>query len=54
MTTKTAPAKDGLDPKALDKSISAEKELIPEEQLNEDLSVTGAPERRDGPTNSPG
>ncbi|MBV7256723.1 hypothetical protein KCG44_07980 [Pacificimonas sp. WHA3] len=37
------PAKDGMDPAALKKTIAGEGELIPERQLNEDLAVTGTP-----------
>ncbi|EMD84528.1 hypothetical protein C725_0458 [Pacificimonas flava] len=39
------PAEDGLDPKSLEKTIKTDSEMIAEEQLDEDLSVTGAPPR---------
>ncbi|MGB3721967.1 MAG: hypothetical protein WA979_04010 [Pacificimonas sp.] len=48
------PGKDGMDPQALEKAIKTEDELIPEEQLDEDLSVTGAPEKKQRPQNAPG
>ena len=47
------PAKDGLDPQKIEKAIKSDEEMIPEEQLNEDISVTGAPPKKDGPVNAP-
>ncbi len=48
------PGKDGMDPQALKKAVKSDGELIPEEQLNEDLAVTGAPEEKRKPQNAPG
>ena len=47
------PADDGLDPQKLQKTIKSDEEMIPEQQLDEDLSVTGAPPKQDGPVNAP-
>ena len=41
--------KDGLDPQAMKKRIESEGEIIAEEQLREDLAVTGAPPKKDRP-----
>ncbi|MEE4349531.1 MAG: hypothetical protein V2J26_04820 [Pacificimonas sp.] len=53
MSNIKSPAKDGLDPQALKKTIDSEGELIAEEQLDEDLAVTGAPPKGDGTKNAP-
>lgn len=47
------PANDGLDPKALEKEAKSDPELMPEEQLDEDISVTGAPPKDDRAKNAP-
>ncbi|MHB9878869.1 hypothetical protein ACSMXM_04310 [Pacificimonas sp. ICDLI1SI03] len=47
------PAQDGMDPKSLAKTIKNKGELIADEQLNEDLAVTGKPEKKEQPTNAP-
>lgn len=47
------PSDDGLDPEALKKQTKTDAELIPEEQLDEDLSVTGAPPKGDRAKNAP-
>jgi hypothetical protein len=47
------PAEDGLDPKTLEKTIKSDSEMIAKEQLDEDLSVTGAPPRDENSTNGP-
>ena len=47
------PTEDGLDPEAIRKKVKSSGELVGEEQLDEDLSVTGAPPEKDGPENAP-
>ena len=47
------PADDGMDPQKLEKTIKSDEEIVPEEQLDEDISDTGAPPRRGGPVNAP-
>ncbi|MEO0500095.1 MAG: hypothetical protein AAF205_05995 [Pseudomonadota bacterium] len=53
MTDQKTPADDGLDPEALKKTIRSDEELIPVEQLNEDIAVTGAPPRNERPQDAP-
>lgn len=42
-----SPAQDGLDPEAMKKTVQSKDELLASEQLDEDLSVTGAPPEPD-------
>lgn len=40
---------DGLDPQALEKAVKSEGEMIADEQIREDLAVTGAPPKDERP-----